>query len=180
VLVAVALLLAGCGQNMYDQPKYKPLDASILFADGAASRPLPPGVIPQGRSLDEAFLTGMDGGVMLATNPLPLTEALLARGQERYNIYCAVCHNYNGDGLGMVVQRGFPQPSSFHVQRLRDAPDGYLYMAITNGFGRMYSYASRIEPDDRWAIVAYIRALQLSQHAPLELLETLTPTEASR
>lgn len=170
-LLILLALLPGCGRNMWEQPRFGPLEASTLFADGAASRPLPPGVIPRGRSLDQALLTGLEGGMMLTTNPLPLTAELLERGRVRYNIFCSSCHNYNGDGLGVVVQRGFPQPASFHTQRLRDAPDGYFFGAITNGFGRMASYASKITPEDRWAIVAYIRAMQLSQHAPAELLE---------
>jgi mono/diheme cytochrome c family protein len=173
-LLIVLALVPGCGQNMWEQPRFGPLDASTLFADGAASRPLPPGVIPRGRSLDQSLLTGLENGV-IPTNPLPLTAELLERGRERYNIFCSACHNYNGDGLGIVVQRGFPQPASLHVQRLRDASDDYFFGAITNGFGRMASYASKITPEDRWAIVAYIRAMQLSQRAPPELLESLIP-----
>lgn len=170
-LLILLVLVPGCGRNMWEQPRFGPLDASALFEDGAASRPLPPGVIPRGRSLDQAFLTGQENGVMLAVNPMPLTMELLERGRVRYNIFCSACHNYNGDGLGVVVQRGFPQPASFHAQRLREAPDGYFFWAITNGFGRMASYASKITPEDRWAIVAYIRAMQLSKRAPAELLE---------
>ncbi len=96
---------------------------------------------------------------------MPVTRQSLARGRERFNIYCAVCHGATGDGNGMIVQRGFPQPPSFHDQRLRDAPAGHFVDVITNGYGVMYSYASRVAPEDRWAIAAYIRALQLSQHA---------------
>jgi cytochrome c553 len=170
-LLILLALVSGCGRNMWEQPRFGPLDDSTLFTDGAASRPLPPGVIPRGHSLDQALLTGMENGVMLTANPMPLTMELLERGRVRYNIFCSACHNYNGDGLGVVVQRGFPQPTSFHAQRPRDAPDGYFFGAITNGFGRMASYAAKITPEDRWAIVAYIRAMQLSQRVPAELLE---------
>ena len=100
--------------------------------------------------------------------PIPPTLELCQRGQQRYNIYCTPCHNFSGNGLGVIVKKGMPQPVSFHDQRLRDAPVGYFFNAMTNGFGRMYSYASRIPPEDRWAIASYIRALQLSQNATLE------------
>jgi len=105
------------------------------------------------------------------TNPLDLTPALLARGRNRFDIYCAPCHSRAGDGDGMIVRRGFPRPPSYHIDRLRNAPDGHFYQVISNGYGVMYPYGDRIDPDDRWAIVAYIRALQLSQHAPAGLLD---------
>lgn len=165
-LLASALLLSGCGRNMYDQARYEPYDPSPLFGDGTSSRPLIEGTVSRERGgVQEAFFTGQDANGLVTELPIPLTQAVLERGQERYNIYCAVCHNYSGDGNGMIVQKGFVQPASFHEERLRVAPVGYFYTAITNGFGRMYSYASRIPPEDRWAISAYIRALQLSQNA---------------
>lgn len=160
-----ALLLSGCGRNMYDQARYESYEPSSLFADGTSARPIPEGTVSRERgAIAESFFTGQDENGLLTELPIPLTQAVLERGQERYNIYCAVCH-YSGDGGGIIVQRGFVRPASFHEPRLRAAPVGYFYNAITNGFGRMYSYASRIPPEDRWAISAYIRALQLSQSA---------------
>jgi mono/diheme cytochrome c family protein len=178
-LLAVTLLLSACGRNMYDQPRAEVYEASPFFADGASSRPLPEGTVSRERgAFDPVYLTGQDAGGLVSELPVELTGELLLRGQERYNIYCAACHNYNGDGRGMIVQKGFPQPTSFHEQRLLDAPVGYTYNAITNGFGRMYSYASRIPVEDRWAIAAYVKALQLSQNAtvddvPAEVLNEL-------
>ncbi len=177
--LAGILLLSACGRNMYDQPKAETYEASPFFADGASSRPLPDGVISRNRGgVDPVYFTGLGATGMVSELPVELTTDLLLRGQERYDIYCSVCHNYNGNGGGMVVQKGFPQPVSFHDQRLLDAPVGYFYNAITNGFGRMYSYASRIPVEDRWAISAYVKALQLSQNAtiddvPVEVLESL-------
>ena len=177
--LAAALVLSACGRNMYDQPKAETYEASPFFADGASSRPLPEGTISRERgAIDPVYLTGMGDGGFVSELPIEVSEGLLRRGQERYDIFCAVCHNYNGDGNGMIVQKGFVQPASFHEQRLLDSPAGYYYNAITNGFGRMYSYASRIPVEDRWAIVAYVRALQLSQNAtlddvPAEILEEL-------
>ncbi len=177
--LAAALVLSACGRNMYDQPKAETYEASPFFADGASSRPLPEGTISRERgAIDPVYLTGMGDGGFVSELPIEVSEGLLRRGQERYDIFCSVCHNYNGDGNGMIVQKGFVQPASFHEQRLLDSPAGYYYNAITNGFGRMYSYASRIPVEDRWAIVAYVRALQLSQNAtlddvPAEILEEL-------
>ena len=168
--LVVAFVGAGCRQDMYNQPKYKPLAKSEFFDDDTSARPLPPHTIPRGH-LDEdtAFATGKnDDGTLAAALPMPVTRELLARGQERFTIYCSMCHGNEGDGNGMVVQRGFPPPPSYHIDRLRNAPPGYLYSVITNGYGIMYPYASRVEQPDRWAIVAYIRALQLSRHATLE------------
>lgn len=165
-LLAAALAVTGCGRNMFDQPRADTYDASPYFADGAASRPLMEGTVSRERgNVDPSFYTGQGPDGMLTELPLELSMEVLARGQERYDIFCSVCHNYNGDGLGMIVQKGAVQPTSFHEQRLLDAPVGYYFNAMTNGFGRMYSYASRITPEDRWAIAAYIKALQLSQNA---------------
>ena len=164
------LLLSSCRQDMYNQPKYKPLARSEFFTDLAASRPLPPHTIPRGHlDADTVFFTGKnDDGTLAASLPMPVTHDLLTRGQERFNIYCSVCHGYEGDGNGMIVQRGFPPPNSYHIDRLRQSPPGYFFNVITHGYGVMYPYASRVEPADRWAIVAYIRALQLSRDAHLE------------
>lgn len=166
LVAAGALVLSGCGRNMYDQARYEVYEPSPLFENGTSSRTLIDGTVSRERGgIAEPFFTGQDENGLVTDLPIPLTEALLARGQERYNIYCSVCHNYSGDGGGMIVQKGFVQPASFHEERLRQAPVGYYFTAMTNGFGRMYSYASRIPPEDRWAIAAYIRALQLSQNA---------------
>lgn len=171
-LVALGLLvvlLAGCGRNMADQPSVRPLQGSEFFADGAAGRPPVEGTVSRrAGAIDPVFATGMGPGGFVTELPVELTLALLQRGQERYDIYCSMCHGYTGRGDGMVVARGFPAPSSFHDQRLLDAPVGYFFGAMTNGFGRMYSYASRIPAEDRWAIAGYVKALQLSQNATLD------------
>lgn len=167
----VALLTAagpGCRQKMVDQPRYEPLEASSFFADGQASRPLVEGTVARGQlRLDDHFFTGKTNGEFVRAFPLAVTEEHLKRGQERFNIFCAPCHGRLGNGQGMVVRRGFPRPPSYHIDRLRDAPVGYLFDVITNGFGRMPDYADQIPPADRWKIAAYVRALQLSQHAPV-------------
>jgi hypothetical protein len=157
----------GC-QEMRDQPRLDPLEASDFFDDGVASRPLPPGTVPRGHlNQDPRFAAGRDGNRLAERFPVEVTRKMLERGQERYNIFCAVCHGRVGDGLGMVVRRGFKQPPSYHTDRLRSAPPGYFFDVMTNGFGTMPSYAAQVEPADRWAIAAYIRALQLSQNATL-------------
>ena len=164
-----ALLLSACGMNMFDQPKAEVYEESPYFANGSSARELIEGTVSREQgAVPVSFLTGQDENGLMTDLPIPVSLELLQRGQERYNIYCAPCHNYSGDGQGVIVQKGFPQPSSFHIDRLRDAPVGYFYGAMTNGFGRMYSYSSRIAPEDRWAIAGYIRALQLSQFASPE------------
>jgi hypothetical protein len=153
-------LLASC-ESMTIQHRYDPLEASAFFADERSARPLIPGTVARG-SLDEkdAFYTGRDEeNRFLAEIPLEINSELLERGRERYDIYCAPCHGLDGYGEGMIVRRGFPAPQSFHTDRLRAAPEGYYFDVITNGFGRMYAYSYRIQPEDRWAVVAYIRAL---------------------
>ncbi|MGI8437017.1 MAG: c-type cytochrome [Chthoniobacterales bacterium] len=151
---------------MVDQQHLKPLAEENFFRDGRASRVPPPHTVARGElRADEQFYTGKIDDQLAATFPQPITREFLARGQERFNIYCAVCHGPTGEGNGMIVQRGFPQPPSFLEQRLRDAPPGHFFDVITNGYGVMFSYASRVAPEDRWAIAAYIRALQLSQRA---------------
>ena len=165
---------------MHDQPKAEYQEANAYFANGSSAQQLPEGVVSRNRgSFDTAFYTGQDeASNLLADVPVPLSLELLERGQQRYNIYCAPCHNFSGNGQGVIVQKGMPQPTSFHDQRLRDQNIGYFFYVATNGFGRMYSYASRIPAEDRWAIAAYVRALQLSQNAslndvPSELQEEL-------
>jgi mono/diheme cytochrome c family protein len=153
---------------MHDQPKYQPLERSAFFDDQRASRPVLPGTVARGQLReDEAFYTGTAGGAPVEEFPFPVTREVLARGRERYDVYCSPCHDRVGYGGGMIVQRGYQRPPSFHQERLREVPVGYLFQAITNGFGVMPRYAPQIHERDRWAIVAYLRALQLSQNAEL-------------
>ena len=169
LLALVAVWGAGCRVDMHEQPKLKPSDASTFFADGRADRPVIPDTVAQGHMrANELLYTGRINGVAVDEFPFPVTTEVLKRGRERYNIYCTPCHDYTGSGRGMIVQRGFPPPPSYHLERLRQAPAGHFFEVMTAGFGAMYSYAGRIPARDRWAIVAYIRALQLSQHATLE------------
>jgi hypothetical protein len=168
VLVQMAFLSA-CDNSMRDQAKYQPLEKSDFFADGQASRHLVEGTIPRGGlEIDEHLYTGKVDGKHVDNFPFEITDEILKRGQERYNIYCAVCHDQLGYGNGMVVQRGFTQPKSFHEQRLIDSPEGYFFDVITNGFGKMNGYDYQVKPHDRWAIVAYIRTLQQSQNVDLK------------
>jgi hypothetical protein len=154
---------------MADQPRYKPLAPSAFFEDGRSARPSVPGTVAQGQLReDEHLYTGRVDGQLVELFPFPVTRQVLDRGRERFDIFCSPCHGRVGDGKGMVVRRGFAQPPSFHIERLRTAPAGYVFEVITKGFGRMYDYADRIGVEDRWAIAAYIRALQLSQNARLE------------
>ena len=152
---------------MYDQPKYKTLGESGFYADRRASRPLPEGTVARGWLRSDARLSeGKDGRVLVTTLPMPLTRELLLRGRERFNIFCAPCHDRAGGGRGMVVRRGYQPPPSLHIERLRDAPVGHFFDVMTNGLGAMPDYASQIPVEDRWAIAAYVKALQLSQYAP--------------
>jgi Cytochrome C oxidase, cbb3-type, subunit III len=169
VMSAIGLLVAGCRLDMHVQPKYLPDDPSKFFDDGRSERQPVPGTIARGQlHLDELLYTGKVNGVDAKEFPFPITREDLDRGRERFNIYCTPCHDYTGGGHGMIVQRGFPPPPSFHIDRLRASPSGHFFDVMTNGFGAMYSYAARVEPEDRWRIAAYIRALQLSQHATIE------------
>jgi hypothetical protein len=153
---------------MHDQPRYEPLEASSFFADGRASRPLVPGTVARGQlRTDTHFYLGKVDGALVDALPLPVTRPLLERGRERYDIYCSPCHDRLGSGQGMIVRRGFRRPPSLHIDRLREAPIGHFFDVISNGFGVMTDYAAQVTPPDRWAIAAYIRALQLSQHAQL-------------
>ena len=163
-----ALLVAACSPNMREQPRYNPLAYSGLFPDARAARQPVDGTVARGQLRQDAqFYTGKVNGVPVAKMPVPITPELLKRGQERFDIFCSPCHGRVGDGQGMVVQRGFQPPPSYHVERLVEAPDGHFFDVMTNGFGVMASYASRVAPADRWAITAYIRALQLSQAATM-------------
>lgn len=165
-LISMGLASGGCRQDMHDQPRFEPLEATSIFADGAASRSLIEGTVARGMLReDKAFYTGRTTEDQFVTElPTPVTRELLDRGQSRFNAFCSPCHGRVGEGDGMVVQRGFKHPQSFHEARLRESPVGYFFHIMTNGFGEMSSYAAQISPTDRWATVAYVRALQLSQH----------------
>jgi Cytochrome C oxidase, cbb3-type, subunit III len=168
-LGAIAMLVAGCRLDMHVQPKYLPYEPTNFFGDGRSERQPVAGTVARGHlRLDELLYTGKENGVLADKFPFPITRADLERGRERYNIYCTPCHDYAGTGDGMIVQRGFPPPPSFHIDRLRNAPAGHYFDVMTNGFGAMYNYAARIEPEDRWRIAAYVRVLQLSRHATVE------------
>ena len=168
-LVAMSLpaLAGACRQDMHDQPKYKPLRESEIFADKRSARPLVEGTIARGTLReDAAFYTGKDAQGFVSELPVRLTPQLLERGRTGFQVFCSPCHGRTGRGDGMVVQRGFKKPSSYHVDRLRQMPIGYFYDVITIGFGAMPDYAAQIVPADRWAIAAYVRTLQFSQYAP--------------
>lgn len=168
-VVAATVLVASCRQDMHDTPRYEALEASATFADGRASRGAPDGTVARGwLRADEAFYTGKVAGQPLEQFPFAIAHADLARGQQRFGIYCTPCHGQLGDGNGMVVQRGLRQAASFHQDRLRQETPGYFFDVITNGFGAMPDYATQIPVRDRWLIVAYVRALQLSQHASVD------------
>lgn len=168
-LLALLVASVGCRRDMFHQPYSAPLDTSDFFQDNhMASRPLVPNTVARGHlNADEAFYTGKQGTNLATMFPFPITKEIMERGRERFDIYCAPCHGRTGEGNGMVVQRGFPPPPSYHIDRLRQAPVGHFYDVITQGYGIMYSYAGRVEPADRWAVAAYIRALQKSQSATL-------------
>jgi mono/diheme cytochrome c family protein len=159
-------LVGGCRQDMHNQPKYRPLRASALFPNGSSARVPVEGTVARGTlQTDEAFFTGKVATQLVTELPFAVDEQVLNRGEQRYNIYCAPCHDRTGSGNGLVVQRGYRQPPSMHIDRLRDVQAGHFFDVITNGFGAMPDYRAQITPRDRWAIVAYIRALQLSQRA---------------
>jgi mono/diheme cytochrome c family protein len=153
---------------MHDQPKYLPLRQSAFFNDARSARPVVDGTVARGHLHDDDLLyAGKSNGADATMFPFRVDGPLMARGQERFNIYCSPCHGRTGQGDGMVVRRGYRHPPSFHQDRLRDAPVGHFFDVITNGFGAMPDYAAQIRAEDRWAIVAYVRALQLSGHATL-------------
>jgi mono/diheme cytochrome c family protein len=176
-------MLAGCQLDMRDQPRVEPFEASAFFADGVAGRPRVADTVARGQlALDEHLETGRINGQVAPTFPFTITQQTLERGQERYNIFCAPCHNLTGDGRGIITEYGMRQPTSFHDPDLRAEPAGYYFTVITDGTRIMPSYAAQISPEDRWAIVAYIRALQLSQsidasQLPADELPKLDQTE---
>lgn len=167
--LAGAILLAaatGCRQDMHDQHKYEPMESSAFFADGRSLRPPVAGTVARGRLDEDVHLhTGKAGAAFVDTFPFPITREVMERGRERFDIFCSPCHDRLGTGRGMVVRRGLSQPPSFHIDRLRSVRHGYLFDVVTRGFGRMSGYAAQVPARDRWAIVAYVRALQLSQRA---------------
>jgi hypothetical protein len=165
--VSFLVALVACRNDMHDQPRMKPLRRSDFFADAREGRPLLPGTVARGELNEDAYyLTGYQSPGQYGNRlPFPLTAEVLVRGQERFNIYCSPCHSRVGDGNGMIVQRGYRKPPSFHTDALRNAPLGHFYDVMTNGFGAMPDYAQQVPPSDRWAIAAYIRALQLAQSA---------------
>jgi mono/diheme cytochrome c family protein len=188
-----AIAFAACRQDMHNQPKYKPLRPAPFFEDARSARPPVDGTVARNQLREDVqFFTGKmanaQQGAPARPNentpaglntqpqsyqgyvtdfPFPIALEDVNRGQQRFNIYCSVCHGLSGDGLGMIVRRGYRQPPSFHIDRLRQAPIGYFFDVMTNGFGAMPDYAAQITPEDRWKIVAYIRALQLSQQGTL-------------
>ena len=164
----LSVVAGGCQirQDMADQPKNTPLSPSPFFDDGRSERPLIENTVARGSIADEDLFVPKESNAF----PLPLTLELLNRGQERYRIFCSPCHGIQGDGNGMVSMRGMKHPPSYHDPRLRQVSNGYLYDVITNGFGGMLSYSAQVPPADRWAIIAYVRALQLSRNAPVSEL----------
>lgn len=165
LFAACLLVLAGCNntlrQDMANQPRENPLSPSSFFQDGRSARPLVENTVVRGSLEDDKLAVPKDSNVF----PLPLTAKLLDRGQDRYKIFCSPCHGLQGDGQGMVTLRGMKHPPSYHQDRLRNEPNGYIYDVIANGFGAMNGYSAQLTPQDRWAIVAYVRALQVSRNA---------------
>lgn len=172
MLTSVAIFaIAGCRQQMADQPHQRPLEPSNFFDDGMASRPVVPGTVPRaGEERKDQRLNGRADGKLVDSFPFEMTMEVLARGQERYEIFCSPCHDRLGTGQGMIVRRGFTPARSFHDPRLRDAPAGHFFEVITQGFGQMPSYANQLSEQDRWAVIAYIRALQFSRNVRLDQL----------
>ena len=169
LLVAGCASLAACRQDMHDAPRYEPLEASTFFTDGRGSRTLVANTVARGTlHEDEHLYQGTIGGQLANVFPMPVTAEVMARGRERFDVFCSPCHGRTGQGNGMVVQRGFRAPASFHEERLRTAPVGYFFDVQTHGFGAMSDYAAQIPIADRWAISAFIRALQLSQRATID------------
>lgn len=168
---ALLLTVGACRQDMHDQPKYRGLRGSDFFANGQSARPLIANTVARGHlNEDRLLMTGKDGASDTTVFPFPVTEQVMARGQERFNIYCSPCHGQTGMGDGMIVRRGFRRPPSFSEERLRTAAVGHFYDVITNGLGVMPDYQTQVPVNDRWAIVAYVRALQLSAYAPLDVV----------
>jgi mono/diheme cytochrome c family protein len=178
---AILVVAGGCRQDMADQPKDKPLAPTDFFADGRSERPLVENTVPRGSLADDALSVPKESTEF----PLPVNQELLERGENRYKIFCTPCHGLQGDGNGMVAMRGMKHPPTYHQERLRQSPNGYFYDVITNGFGAMLGYSAQIPPRDRWAIVAYVRALQLSRNAkvgelPADVREKLMASGAAK
>ena len=170
-VLGLAVVCAGCRLDMHVQPRYNPYDATDFFGDGQSARLPVAGTFPRGDLTfgpQELLYTGKMNGQPSEAFPFPLTQEIVERGRERFDIFCSPCHGLGGDGDGMIVQRGFRRPPSFHEDRLRAAPAGHYFDVITNGFGAMYPYGYRVAPRDRWAIIAYVRALQLSRNAAID------------
>ena len=167
--VAAAVLLSGCDlQDMYRQPKTEPYMSSPVFPDGTSARPLEADTVARGHlRTNEVFYTGKLNGKEVDALPFPVTKAVLLRGQERFDIFCSPCHDRAGNGNGMIVQRGYRRPPSYHTPQMRAMALGHFFDVISNGFGVMPDYAAQIPAEDRWAIAAYVRTLQFSQYAPL-------------
>jgi mono/diheme cytochrome c family protein len=185
LIISVAFVLAGCNntlrQDMANQPRQNALSPSSFFPDGRSERQPLDNTVPRGSVEDDALFVPKDSNAF----PLPITQQLLDRGQQRYGIFCTPCHGIQGDGLGMIAMRGMKHPPSYHQDRLRQEPNGYIYDVITNGFGAMYGYSAQIPPRDRWAIIAYVRALQLSRNAhvadlPADLRQKLMAQGAAK
>lgn len=167
-LAAIVVASAGCRQDMHDAPRFEPYEQNTFFADGRSQRPLVPNTVPRGYLRDDDHLyRGKVNGRLATEFPVPVNAQLMLRGQERFNVFCSPCHGRTGLGDGMVVRRGYRAPTSFHDARLRQAPPGYIFDVITNGFGAMPDYAMQIAVQDRWAVAAYIKALQFSRAASL-------------
>jgi mono/diheme cytochrome c family protein len=166
VVVVLGVSLSACRQDMHDAPRYEPLEATTFFPNGSASRIPVVNTVARGQLNDDRHLyEGVVDGRPAETFPMPVTAEVMARGRERFDVFCSPCHGSTGVGNGMIVQRGFRQPPSFHDDRLRNAPVGYYFDVMTHGFGAMQDYAAQISVTDRWAIAAYLRALQTSRSA---------------
>ncbi len=181
-VASAALLLSGCRQGMFNQQKLKPYRPSALWQNGSSARPLPAGTVARGFLRENrAYEAGVGAdGKFVVDLPVPVTKQLLLRGRERYDIFCSPCHGQTGDGTGMIVQRGFKRPPSFHIDRLRNERIGYFFDVDTNGFGQMSGYAAQVPVADRWAIAAYVRTLQLSREMPAVLLSDHDRTELDK
>jgi mono/diheme cytochrome c family protein len=168
--LCAAILLAACAENMRNDGRIKPYEPNAAFASGVSEQPIDPNTVARSQSANLALETGKDaGGNSVASFPITIDKPTLVRGQQRYTIYCAPCHGDQGDGKGLITNFGMPAPPSYHTDALRTAVDGHFFDVITNGKGKMLSYASRVPVADRWAIIAYIRALQINQQAPLDV-----------
>jgi mono/diheme cytochrome c family protein len=169
LVLLAACLVSACRQDMHDAPRYEPLEASTFFADGRSSRTPIANTVARGQLRQDRHLyEGVVDGKPAETLPMAVTPQVMARGRERFNVFCSPCHGGLGAGDGMIVERGFRKPPSYHEDRLRNAPVGYFFDVMTHGFGAMQDYSAQLPVADRWAIAAYIRALQFSQRATVD------------